>query len=158
MAQIVLNPNLLIFGIISINSFIANSLFIKRSFCKSLLTGYFYKRLCLTVPLLFMIYLLFFLCLISVCFTCSCIYVSHGFILCFLSVGGGGGEVWTSYTLTDCLPSNCKKQYLLTYLLKKHHHTHLCLQTSLISCCSSFLERDLPKYRCLLGNIHTTQK
>ena len=41
----------------------------------------FYNWLCLTVPLLFIIYLFFFVCLISVGFTSSCIYVSHGFIL-----------------------------------------------------------------------------
>ena len=54
-----------------------------------------------------------------------------------VSQQGGGEQVWASYVLTDCLHSNCKKQYfrrihtyLLTYLLKKHQHTHLCLQTS----------------------------
>ena len=84
----------------------------------------FYNGLCLTVPLLFIIYL-FFVCMISAGFTCSCIYVSHGLILYFF-----GGQVWTSYMPTDCLSSNCKKiyfwrihTYLLTYLLKKHHHT-----------------------------------
>ena len=118
----------------------------------------FYKGLCLTVPPTFyFLFVLFFLYLISVCFTCSCIYVSRGFILFFF--WGGGGGFWTSYMLTDCLPSNCKKTirlkntYLLTSLTQMYHHTHLCLQISLISCGKSFLERDLPKYRWLLGNI-----
>ena len=107
----------------------------------------FYNGLCLTVPLHFIIYLFFFLCLISVGFTCSCIYVSRGFILYFF-----GGQVWTGYMLTDRLPSNCKnkpfEEYILTYLLtySRSTTTHK-LQTSLISCGKSFLERDLPKYR-----------
>ena len=69
----------------------------------------------------------------------------YGFILYFC-----GGKFWTSYMLTF-------EEYLLTYLLKKHHHTHLFLQTFVISCGRSFLERDLPKYRWLLGNIHNTE-
>ena len=80
------------------------------------------------------------------------------FILYFL-----GGQDWTSYMLTDCLPSNCKKKllkntYLLNYLTYSRRTTTHKLQTSLISCGKSFLERDLPKYRWLIGNIHTTQK
>ena len=87
----------------------------KRSFCK----------LCLTVPLIFIFYSFFFMCLISVCFTCSCIYVSHGFVLWFF-----GGQFYTSYMLTDFLPSNCKKTILLknTYLLTQEAppHTVVC--------------------------------
>ena len=45
------------------------------------------------------------------------IYVSHGFILFFW------GQFCTSYMLTDCFPSNCKKnntfeEYILTNLLR----------------------------------------
>ena len=65
-----------------------------------------------------------FLCQISVGFTCSCIYVSHGFILYF----SGGQEDCTSYMLTDCLPSNCKKntfeEYILTNLLTQEAPPH----------------------------------
>ena len=97
----------------------------------------FYNGLCLTVPLLFIIYLVF--GLISVGFTCSCIYVSHGFILYSF-----WGQDWTSYMLADCLPSNCKKTflkntYLLTYLAYSRSTTTHKLQTSIISCGKSFL-------------------
>ena len=49
----------------------------------------FYNGLCLTVPLLFIMYLFFFVS--DFCrFYSSCIYVSHGFILYW-------GTGWTSY-------------------------------------------------------------
>ena len=72
----------------------------------------FYNGLCLTVLLLFIIYLFFF-----------CVW--------FLSVLSCiGRQTGLATWLTDCLLSNCIKKYfwrihtyLLTYLLKKHHHT-----------------------------------
>ena len=84
----------------------------------------FYNGLCLTVPLLFIIYLFFFLCLISVGFYFFLYLCISWFYLVL------GGQTGLATWLTDCLPSNCIKKYfwrihtyLLTYLLKKHHHT-----------------------------------
>ena len=48
------------------------------------------------------------------------LYISWFYLVFF------GGQDWTSYMLTDCLTSNCKKtfeEYVLTSLLKKHHRT-----------------------------------
>ena len=54
-----------------------------------------------------------FLCLISVGFTSSCIYVSHGFILYW-------GTSWTSYMANWLSPfklykKNTFEEYILTY-------------------------------------------
>ena len=83
----------------------------------------FYNGLCLTVPLLFIIYLFFF----CVWFLSVLLLLVSMYLMVLSCIGG---QVWTSYMLTDCLPSNCIKKYfwrihtyLLTYLLKKHHHT-----------------------------------
>ena len=89
----------------------------------------FYNGLCLTVPLLFYyLFVLFCVWFLSVLLLLVSMYL--------LGLSCIGGQVWTSYMLTDCLPSNCIKKYfwriltyLLTYLLKKHHHT----QTSNVS-------------------------
>ena len=101
----------------------------------------FYNGLCLAVPLLFIIYLFFF----CVWFLSVLLLLASMYLMVLSCIGGQAGLAsW----LTDCLPSNCIKKYfwrihtyLLTYLLKKHHHT----QTFLISCGKSFLGRDLPK-------------
>ena len=86
----------------------------QEKFLQIFINRLFYKGLCLTVPLLFIFYSfcfmfeLVYVCLISVCFTCSCIYVSHGFILCFL---GGGGAVLT--VSLQIVKNNTFEEYIL---------------------------------------------
>ena len=81
MAQIVLNPNLLIFG----------------SFCKYLLTGYFITGICLTVPLLLIFYLFFF-CQISVGF-----YLFLFLCISWYLVFFGGDRTGLATRVTDCV-------------------------------------------------------
>ena len=98
-------------------------IFINRLFCKGLY---------LTVPPLFIFYLFCFFvpdfCLFYL-FLYLCI--SWFYLVFFWGGGGGGGEFWNSYMLTDCLPSNCKKnntfeEYILTNLLRSTT-THICV-------------------------------
>ena len=72
----------------------------------------FYNGLCLTVPLLFIIYLFFF----CVWFLSVLLLLVSMYLMVLSCIGG---QVWTSYMLTDCVPSYCIKntfeEYILTY-------------------------------------------
>ena len=65
----------------------------------------FYNGLCLTVPLLFIIYL-FFCCVWFLSVLLVLVFMYLMVLSCIF-----GEKIWTSYMLTDCLPSNCKKIY-----------------------------------------------
>ena len=75
------------------------------------------------LPLLFIIYLFFFVS--DFCWVLLLLVSMYLMVLSCI-----GGQTGLATWLTDCLPSNCIKKYfwrihtyLLTYLLKKHHHT-----------------------------------